>query len=352
MSIGVEGDRRISAITGLGAGFPPNKKSNVGIAEDLGRSKETIDRLMRGVGTETRNWVTPGEEATSDLSVLALRQAFAMAEIQPSDLKSLVVATSTPDYLGVPTAAIVQEKLELPNNVRCYDMGGNACTGFLQALYAAFADMNSSIGRGEPQAVVGAEVISPILTREFPLIYPIFGDGAGAVIVQRVIPDEQAPTRMGFAFGADGAHAKDLYVPAGGSKNHTTAKTVADKKHTLYMNGSVVREQAVKRMAQMLQEALLKADMPIEEVAYLVPHQANLQIMRETAEALNYPWERVIVTIDHTGNTSAASIPIALHEAVAKGIIKRNDVVAMVAFGAGLEFAAAAIPMVGLPRAA
>lgn len=339
----------IPAITGVGAGLPNRVVANSEIATLLDRPAKVIDKVIgETVGVKTRRWVIPGEQTSSNLASIAAMQAMEMAGITPVDVKTLVVGTSSPDHISVAAAAMMQEQLGLRDDVRSYDVGGNACVGFIQALKSSFDNLTSPLGDEGPQVVAGVEVLSKMIPND-PL-KGIFGDGGGAVVTEMVTPDKGAPTNMGFAFGADGRFAQDLLIPAGGSKYFTTEETEKSGMHFLHMDGKTIFDQAVPRMAQMAREALRKSGMPIEEVAYFIPHQANLAIIRAVADELNFPMERVIVTIDHTGNTSAGTIPIALNESVRDGRVKRNDTVMFAAFGAGLEFAAGLIPMVGLPK--
>jgi len=342
---------RIPAITGIGKAVPPRIVINSDIDQILEKQAGFTSRLMRmaKVGIESRHWVKPGEQATSDLAVEASIQALKMAGISKEQLKTIVVATGTSDFVAVAAAAIVQHKLGLPSNIRAYDVYA-ACPGWVQAMQNVFADLTSSYGQGGPQLVVGAEVISPILSKNRPDTFAIFADAAGATTVDLVEPDEGAPTKIAFAFGSDGQYADKLNVLAGGSKYPTSAETVAKDMHTVNMDGRLVKEKAITRMTELTKQVLEKAGVPQEEVTLFIPHQANLQIIKETAEALNFPQERVFVTVDHMGNTSAASIPTALYEAYEQGAIKRNDILAVVSFGAGMLYAAAVLPMVGLPK--
>lgn len=338
----------IPAITGTGAGLPDNSYSNDQIAEKVGAPARAYGKIMSRVGIESRHQVIPGEQTSSELASIAARQAMEMAGIDPEKIRSLVVGTSSPDHISVSAASMMQLQLGLRDDVRIYDIGGNACVGFLQSLRTSFADLTSPLGDGGPQLVSGVEVLTPMTPDR--ILKGIFGDGGGTVVTELVTPDKGAPTSMGFSYGADGRFSQDLLIPAGGSKLFSTPETIAEGQHNLFMNGPVIKDQAIMRMAQMTRTALAQSGMPIEEVAYFIPHQANLEIIQGVADELNFPMEKVVVTIDHTGNTSAGSIPIALNESVRDGRVKRNDFVLFAAFGAGLEYAAAAIPMVGLPR--
>lgn len=324
----------------------------------LGRTLGLTDRLMRAgrVGIEQRFWV--GGQVTSDLCVSALQEAMEKAGIRPSDIKGLFVATSSPDMQGVSEAANVQYKAGLPNKLLA-STNSDACPGFPHALHRAFAELTSPLGLSGYVAVIGAEVMSLVLGRDNGFSHPerskeqiavLVGDGAGAVIVKKVVPDKGAPTNFGFAAGVDGQYADELGVEAGGSRLPTSLKTVQEGRHLIHMNGRVIFEQAVKRMSEAATEALADAGIPVEEIDFFVPHQANRRIMEAVANNLQIPMEKVVITIDKYGNTSSSSIPIALYEAVTVERIKRNHIVLTSSFGAGLIYAAQVFPMVGLPR--
>jgi len=340
---------RIPAITGLGQAVGQNVVDNAQIAEILGKDPRAIIRVMRPVGVQTRNWVTKGT-LTSDLCAEALSGAIEMAGIDKSELTTIIVATSSPDYIGVPVAPIVQDKLEIPgDSLRAYDVAA-ACPGWVHALYNSFVEMTAFPDQDGAQAVMGAEIMSPMLSKNQPLMYPLFGDAAGAVIVKRVEPDEGAPTAWKFKFGSEGSFAKSLYMPGGGSFAPASQRSIDEDLHTLRMDGAIVKEHAIAQMSRLAGEVLEELGIPIEEVDQLVPHQANLDIIQKTAESLNFPMEKVFTVIDHMGNTSAASIPTAMKEAWDMRRINRNEIVVFTTFGAGFGFAAGVMPMVGLPK--
>lgn len=352
-----EGDRRIPAITGIGRAVGRIKMDNAAIDGLLGRKVGFVDRAMRmnNIGIQTRYWVAKGpegydrEQASSDLSAEALVQAIEMAGIPAEDLKRIIVATSSPDYMGVPVAAMVQDKLGLPTNVQAYDIAA-ACAGWVQALNEVYVNLMSPLGKGGPQAVVGAEVLSPVISKKKLNTFILFGDAAGATIVDLVNPDDGAPTNMAFVAGADGSLAEKLNVPAGGSKYPPSQYTIDHDMHSMDMDGTVIKDNAINRMVEVTQQALEEAGVPLEEVALFIPHQANLSIIEGVADSVGMPMERVMVTIDRYGNTSAAAIPTALRDAWDQERIKRNDIMVVVTFGAGLEYIAGVLPMVGLPR--
>jgi len=346
---------QIPAITGIGKAVGRKVVDNAFIDSMLGRKTGFTDRAMRmtGTGINQRYWVPreghESKQTTSDLSAEALIQAIEMAGIDKNKLKKIVVATSSPDYMGVSTAAMVQHKLELPTNLQAYDIAAG-CTGWVQAMGDAYAILQSPIGIKGPQAIIGAEVISPVLSARKDKTFILFGDAGGATIVDLVKPDQGAPTNMAFVPGADGSLADKLNVPAGGSKYPASQYTVDNDMHSMDMDQAIIRENAIRRMTEVTKKALEQSEVLMEDVALFIPHQANLSIIKSTAEGLNFPMERVMVTIGKYGNTSAASIPTALREAWDADRIKRNDIMVVATFGAGLEYIAAVLPMVGLPK--
>ncbi len=337
------------AITGVGEALPKRIVTNPEVAEIIGATPRAFDKVIGRVGVETRHWVTPGERTSSNFAAIAAMGAMNMAGILPEEVKSLMVGTSSPDHISVSAASEVQRQLGLRDDIRIYDIGGNACVGFLQALKTSFVDLSSELGEGGPQVVAGVEVLSRMVPNN--ALKGIFGDGGGAVVTEMVTPDEGAPREMGFAFGADGRFAQDLLIPAGGSKLFTTKETQEADQHYLHMNGAVIKDQAILRMAQMMRTALKESGLPIEEVEHFIPHQANMEIITGVADELNFPMDKVAVnTIKRSGNTSAGTIPIALNESVRSGAVRRNSIVAFATFGAGLEYGAGVVSMVGLPK--
>ncbi len=341
---------QIPAIVGFGHAVPSRLMTNADLDAYLGKKVGFTDRAMRasGAGMGQRYWVRVGEEATSDLAVRAIQESLALTGIDKEALTAIRLGSTSPDMPGVSTVAIVQDKLNLPNDV----MGSNnadACPGWTYTFYNTVTDLSSPYGRGGVQAAVGAEVISTNLS---PRVRDslLFGDAAGAALVTMVTPDPGVPINMGFAFGLDGKFADDLGVKAGGSRRPTSLETVQNDEHALTMNGPVIHEQAVLRMKQVAEQALKKAKMPIEEVDLFVPHQANLAIMRDTAEALGIPMKKVVVTIDKYGNTSTSTVPVAMYEAYVDGRMQRNHKVLWTSFGAGLNYNGGFMVMNGLQK--
>lgn len=346
-------DGTIPAIIGAGGFVPRRVVTNEEIDGLQGRKKGFTDRAMRitGAGMEERHWVEPGIEAASDLATGASLEAIAMSRRDKHEIKAIISGTSTPDYIGVSTAGIVQHNLGLSTEVRCYDLGA-ACTGWVQAIKNGFTDLTSDLGDGGPQLIIGAEVLSPFLDPKQGNVFPLFGDGGGATLIDLVKPDPGAPTEIKIKAGSDGSLVESLYMPAGGSRLPTSAETVEKGLHTLFMDSNVVREQAVKRMVEYSKKVLEEAGYPIEEVSLVITHQANLAIVHDVTDGLNIPFEKAYVTINKYGNTSASSIPMAIVEAYREGKLKRNDILLVATFGATFLFAAGIIPMVGLPKAA
>ncbi len=341
----------VPAITAVGRGVGRRDIYNADVAAFLGKRPEAIETLIRrqGIGIEHRYWVEFGEQATSDLCVDALTEALETAGLKKEDIRALYIATSSPDLQSVSTAAIVQHKLGLPNNL----LGSNnadACPGWVHGVYRATTDLTSPLGRGGIQVVIGAETISPVLSPKKGVVSALFGDAAGATVFQAVQPDSGDLRSFGFGFGLDGQYAEDLGIRAGGSLRATSAETLGNDWHTLDMNTQVVFEQAVRRMKEVTEEALRDSGIPIEEVDLLIPHQANKKIIEATAYAIGIPMDKVIVTIGEYGNTSSGSIPTALYTGIRDGRIRRNMIIATASFGAGLGYASAILPMVGLPK--
>lgn len=344
----LEGER-IPAITGIGASYGKRVISNAQIAKHMDIPEAMLMRMIGRTGIESRNWVAP-HETTSTLTGESISQALQMAGVNPRDLKNVVVGSSSQDRLAVPVSAQVQHKETLPHHIRYLDMTA-ACTGWVQAFYDTCTDLTSPLGRGGPQVAVGSEVISRMLHPKVIQTYPLFGDASGATVVELKKPDIGAPTNMGFAFGADGKFAEDLMVPAGGTACPNTPETLEKLENMLHMdNGRAIKEQAVLRMAEATRNALEESDVPMEDVVLFIPHQANREIIYDVADSLGYPTDKVIITLDKNGNTSAATIPTSMKYAYDTGKMRRNDMVAFAVLGAGVTFAAGVIPMIGLPR--
>lgn len=337
------------AITGTGTAVGSQIKSNFDIAEfsNLQERSTTVDRLGRKVGIEARHWVDTGEPV-SELASQALLVAMEASGITKNDVDSLYLATSTPDRQAVNTAATLQEKLDLRNNI-FGSVNMDACPGWISAVYKAVNELSGRFGTNHKVAVIGAEVTSLFMDPNPEKISTtiLFGDAAGATIWENVTPDQGAPLVMGFAFGLDGKYADNLGIIGSGSDNPTN-DVLKNGLHSLHMDGKIVFDQATRRIPQVTTEALQNACIPQEEVDWFIFHQANLKIIQAAADALNIPFEKCIITIQDMGNTSSASIPTALDRGIRDGRIQRNHIIATGSFGGGLFYAGAVFPMVGL----
>jgi 3-oxoacyl-[acyl-carrier-protein] synthase-3 len=319
-----------SKIIGTGSYLPPQRVTNDELAAQLAaKGIETSDEwIVTRSGISARHYAAP-EQNSSDLAVEAARQALAMAGKRADEIDLVIVASSTPDFHGSfpSTACIVQKKLGMANHSAAFDVQA-VCSGFVYAVSVADAFIKS--GAHKTVLVIGAEVFSRILNFEDRTTCVLFGDGAGAV----VLAASQEPGILATKLHADGSHADILSIPgnlAGGA--------VAGSGF-LYMDGPAVFKLAVSVLEQVATEALDAAHMAATELDWLIPHQANIRIMKSTARKLGLPEEKMVVTVGQHGNTSAASIPLALDVAVRDGRIKPGDKVLMEGVGGGFTWGA------------
>lgn len=340
--------KEIPGIVALGAFAPDRTISNSYIAERLERSPEIIQRLMRRAGIELRHWVDDGQ-ATSDLAIRATNDALRMGNIKPEEIKAIRVATMSTDYQGVPVSPKVAERVGAPTMGSYIDIQA-ACAGFIDALHTTYTDMTSRYGVGSPQVVVGAEVLSRHIHPRQKETYVLFGDAAGAVVIKNVPDTQNVADKITFVPGADGSHDKDLFIPAGGSRTPSSRETIEQGLHCLQMNGPLVKEHAIQRMAECVELVRQKSGLSYKDFSLFIPHQANLEIIDGVAKSLGFPPDRVYKNINRYGNTSAASIPVAMRDAYNEGRLDPDKMLLIASFGAGFEFAAAAISTSGLPH--
>ena len=340
--------KEIPGIVGLGGVEGSRVITNDHIATLLKRPSKAVKKLMQNVGIESRNW-TEDEYATSDLAVEAVNRALKMANIRPEDVKAIWCGTMTEDYPGVPIAPSVKERVGTPRMGVYFDIS-TACVGFLSSLYIAYNNISSPYGLGGPQVVVGSDTLSKFLSPNKRETFMVFGDAAGAVIIDRVVDENSLSAKIAFQFGADGSHVEDLYIPAGGSRIPTSEETVRNNQHCIWMNGKLVKEYAQNDMRECIMRAVAKADVTFGDIMWLFPHQANLEIIDGLAKDIGFPRERVYKNIKHKGNTSSASIPLALSDAYHEGKLLPDELIISCSFGAGSEFGAAVLPTVGVPR--
>jgi 3-oxoacyl-[acyl-carrier-protein] synthase III len=319
-------------IIGTGSYVPEKILTN----HDLARSLETTDEwIVTRTGIRERHIVAEGE-CTSDLAVNAARQAMEMAGITADQLDMIVLGTVTGDFPFPATACIVQQKLGA-FNAHAHDVSA-ACCGFIYALDAATAAIQT--GRVQRALVIGAEVLSSIVDWTDRNTCVLFGDGAGAVVLEA---QDAASCVLSTHLHSDGRHSDLLYQPGFGSCNRVSEAGVRDGLWFLRMQGNEVFKIAVRSLTEVANEALQANNIDVDDVALFVAHQANLRILEATAKRIGFRKERVYINVDHFGNTSSASIPIALDEAYRGGVIHDGDIVLIDAFGGGLTWASALI---------
>ena len=318
-----------SKIIGTGSYLPGQRVTNHDLAAQLAtKGIETSDEwIVTRSGISARHYAAP-EENASDLAVNAARSALEAAGLEAEQIDLIIVATSTPDFFGSfpSTACIVQNKLGMRNNSAAFDMGA-VCSGFVYALSTADAFIKA--GHAKNVLVIGTEVFSRILDFDDRSTCVLFGDGAGAV----VLTASEEPGVLAVKLHADGSHGDILCGPANPSN-------LAANQKFLYMDGPAVFKLAVTVLEKVANEALAAAQMPASSIDWLIPHQANLRIMTGTAKKLGLSTERMVVTVHEHGNTSAASIPLALDAAVRDGRIKPGHNVMMEGVGGGFTWGA------------
>ena len=294
---------------------------------------ETNDEWIRSrTGIRERRWVEPGTGA-SHLGTPALLMALDNRGIKASELDLILVTTVTPDTMFPATACRIQEKISA-SNAFGFDLNA-ACSGFLYALTTA-ASMVAA-GAIKRAAVVGVDIMSTIINLEDRATSVLFGDGAGAVIVERV---EEGLGILDFEHKVDGSGGGFLYMPAGGSLKPATAETVAAKEHFIHQAGSEVFKNAVREMADNSRLLMDRNGFTGDQLKLFVPHQANIRIMDAAARRLDLDPSRMMVNIDRYANTTTATIPTALHQALGEKRMEKGDLVALAAFGAGFTWGA------------
>ena len=297
---------------------------------DLEKMVDTSDEWIRTrTGIQERR-IAPPEVATSDLALASARAALESAGIAPADLDLIVVATVTPDTFFPCTASLLQQALGA--SAVAFDILVG-CTGFVYGL--AIAGEMISAGIYRHALVIGAEILSKITDWQDRSSCVLFGDAAGAAILASV---PEGHGILAYSLGNDGTHADALKIPAGGSRLPASSETVAKRLHYLTMNGPEVFKFAVRALADSSEQVVRSAGLTMSDIEIVIPHQANLRIIDAAAKRLKIPYERFIVNLDRYGNTSAASIPLALDEAVRNGRIRPGDHVLLSSFGAGLSW--------------
>ncbi len=316
-----------SRITGTGSYLPPRRLSNADLAAELAaKGVETSDEwIVERTGIHARHFAAP-DVSSSDLGVEAAKRAIDAAGLQPSDIDLIIVATSTPDMVFPSAACILQNKLGIAG-CPAFDVQA-VCSGFIYALTVADAMIKTS--SASKALVIGAEVFSRILDFSDRTTCVLFGDGAGAVVLEA----SDTPGILASDLHADGKHVGILCVPG----NVSGGKVAGDA--LLKMDGQAVFKLAVGVLESAARATLAKANMTDADIDWLIPHQANIRIMQSTAKKLKLPLEKLVVTVDQHGNTSAASIPLALDASVRSGKIKKGDTLMLEGVGGGFTWGA------------
>lgn len=298
---------------------------------DLEKMVDTSDEWIRTRTGILERRIADPEVATSDLAIAAARSALENARVEAADLDLIIVATVTPDTFFPCTASILQQALGATGAAAFDILVG--CTGFVYGLAAAGALLATENYRRA--LVVGAETLSKITDWEDRRSCVLFGDAAGAAVLA---PVAEGNGILAYSLGNDGANADALKIPAGGSRMPATQETVANRLHYLNMNGPEVFKFAVRAMADSSEEAVKRAGLSMSDIDVVIPHQANIRIIDAAAKRLNIPYERFVRNLERYGNTSAASIPLALDEAVRDGRVRPGNHLLFSSFGAGLSW--------------
>ncbi len=323
---------RYSRLSGWGHYVPSQVLTN----DDISLIVDTNDEWVRERTGIRERRIAESHETSLTMAKAASERALSVAGIDASDLDLILVATSTPDYLLPPVSSQLQHELGTKKTAAFEVRAG--CTGFVYSL--ATAHQFISAGTYRRVLVVGVELISRAVDWQDRRTCVLFGDGAGAVVLEA---SERPTGVLDFVLGSDGSGAEALMMPGGGSKQPFDAQVLAERGQFIRMNGNAVLRFAMRKLGPALLEAVEKSGLRIADVDLIIPHQANLRILELIARQNDIPWEKMYVNIERYGNTSAASIPIALSEAVEEGRLQEGNHVAMVTYGAGFTWAALAL---------
>jgi len=323
---------RGSTITGIGRYLPRRVMTNHEIEKMVDTSDEWI---VTRTGIKERRIAAP-EEASSDLAYAASQEALADAGVTPEQLDLIIVGTATPDMLFPATGCILQDRLGA-KQAGAFDLSA-ACSSWVYAVAVAHGYIAS--GLAKTVLVAGAETLSKFTNWKDRNTCVLFGDSAGAVVMQACEPRSGF---LSFYLGADGAGGPLIALPAGGSRIPASFESIERNQHFLQMNGREVYKFAVRCIPKAIEEAVQRAHMSIDDVDLFIPHQANIRIIDAAAGRLGQPREKFFINVERYGNTSAASVPVALYEAVHSGRVKVGDTVVLVAFGGGLTWGSCAL---------
>ena len=303
--------------------------------EDLGKLGYDSDWIIQRTGIKSRTHAGPGE-ATSDFAIRSARECLEQANVSADDVDLIIVATMTPDHLCPSTACLVQHALGC-SQAAAIDVNA-ACTGFVYALVMASQFVKTGCSRNA--LVIGAETLTVIMDPEDKKTYPLFGDGAGTVLLTAddEPSEEKSSGIISYKLASDGSFGDALIVPGCGSRSPPSTEVIEKRQQFLKMDGRTIFKWAVRLLPEIVKETLEMASMTLEDVDLFIPHQANTRIIDAAVDAMGMDPEKVFVNLDRYGNTSAASIPVAIVEAVEQGRIKPGDNVLMVGFGGGLTW--------------
>ncbi len=327
-------------ILGIGTCVPEKVLTN----KDMEKIVDTSDEwIVERTGIRQRH-IADADTATSDLATTAAQRALDNAGFTADEIDLIIVATATPDMFFPATACLVQDNLKA-TKAAAFDLSAG-CTGFMYSIVTATQFIKS--GLYKKVLVIGAETLSKILNWQDRNTCVIFGDGAGALVLGETKPGYGI---LGVHLGSDGAGGKFLSIPAGGSRIPPTVESVTENLHFVHMNGPEVFKFATKVMGEAAEAALDHAGLSTNDIDCLIPHQANIRIIQSAAKRLKVPMDKVVVNVDKYGNTSSASIPLALEDALNSGQIKNGDNVVLVGFGAGLTWAGCVVKWWGEDKA-
>lgn len=322
-----------AAITGLGVYLPQKILTNQDVAQIVDTNDEWI---VQRTGIRQRRIAAP-EETTLTMGLEAARQAMISAQLQPSEIDFVICATILPEYPFPSTACLIQDALNIPR-AGAMDLSA-ACAGFVYALSVATAYVQSGMARSV--LVIGSETMSRVVDWQDRATCVLFGDGAGAVVVQTVADEETSGAIEAINVHSDGSKGPFLIIPGGGSKAPASEKTVENRMHYIRMNGPEIYKNAVRSMAEACQKVMQQAEITLDELDLVVAHQANSRIINAVGEKLNVPPHKIFQNLQYYGNTSSASIPIALYDAVQQNCLRPGMRIAIAGFGGGLAWGAA-----------
>ncbi|NOK63472.1 MAG: ketoacyl-ACP synthase III [Chloroflexi bacterium AL-N1] len=322
-----------AAITGWGMALPERIVTN----DDLEQFVDTSDEwIQTRTGIRERRVAQPGER-TSTFATKAGQHALAQAGLSPKDIDLIVLATCTPDRPFPATACTVQANLGIPAGAVAFDVAA-ACSGFVYGLQVVTSMLRAGVARNV--LFIAADIFTHYINWQDRNTCVLFGDGAGAVVLQ---PSQEAYGQLSCVLGSAGEHEDLMAVEAGGTRLPTTPELLEEGRQYVYMQGREIFKYAVRDMAASSLQAVEQAGLQPSDIALVIPHQANLRIIEAIAKRLKMPRENIFVNLERYGNTSAASVPIALVEAVEQGRIKDGDHVLLTAFGGGLTWGSAVV---------